>query len=123
METRSVGSMKKLYITKCNDSMLWYNQLVGYNVEYLSEDKEYYWSRDQGGYKNIVYKHDAILINDEDEDVIESLIDEVNILKEQVKMLIARSEYLEKHHDLDSGYRRSPGLNPPWVVTATGTQI
>jgi hypothetical protein len=112
--------MKKLYITKCNDSMLWYNQMVGQNVEYLSEDKDFYWSRDNGGYKNIVHKYHAIVVEDNDnvdtEAVIEFLIDEINILKEQVEMLIARSEYLEKLHDLDSGHR-SPGLNPPWIVT------
>lgn len=52
----------KLKIIKCRDSLMWYKDLVGHEVDYLREDSEYYWSRDNGGYTNIVHKSDAEVV-------------------------------------------------------------
>lgn len=56
--------MKAIKIIDCSDGHLWYANNVGDTVVYLGEDKEIpvYWSRDNGGYKNIVYTKDAELI-------------------------------------------------------------
>lgn len=56
--------MIAIKIIDCCDGHLWYATNVGETVVYLGEDKELpvYWSRDNGGYKNIIYKRDAELI-------------------------------------------------------------
>ena len=51
--------MKMITITGCTDSLLWYADRVGQQVVYLGEEDDIYWSRDSGGYKNIVWKKDA----------------------------------------------------------------
>lgn len=55
--------MKALKIIGCTDSMLWYARRVGDIVPYLGDDMDslgpIYWSRDNGGYKNIVFQKDA----------------------------------------------------------------
>jgi len=51
--------MKTITITGCTDSLLWYADRVGQQVVYLGEEDDIYWSRDSGGYKNIVWKKDA----------------------------------------------------------------
>jgi hypothetical protein len=51
--------MKMITITGCTDSLLWYADRVGQQVVYLGEESDIYWSRDSGGYKNIVWKKDA----------------------------------------------------------------
>lgn len=47
--------------------MLWYAQCVGKVVPFLGEDMDFkgpiYWSRDRGGYKNIVFQKDAEVID------------------------------------------------------------
>lgn len=58
--------MKRLRITKCSDSLLWYADLVGQQVPLVREIPEGYLSREPGGFTNIVRKEDAQLI-DEDE--------------------------------------------------------
>lgn len=59
--------MKALKITGCSDGMLWYAQCVGNVVPFLGEDMDFkgpiYWSRDRGGYKNIVFQKDAEVID------------------------------------------------------------
>ena len=56
--------MKAIKIIDCCDGHLWYANNINHTVVYLGEDKELpvYWSRDNGGYKNIVYKRDAEII-------------------------------------------------------------
>lgn len=58
--------MKAIKILRCSDSMLWYRERVGDIVPYLGSDTDtkgpIYWSRDNGGYKNIVFQKDAELI-------------------------------------------------------------
>jgi len=63
--------MKVLKILSCSDNLLWYSNKVGSTVPFLGEEIEYnqtgyisviYWSREDGGYKNIVYKKDAVVI-------------------------------------------------------------
>jgi len=51
--------MKTLTITGCTDGLLWYADRVGQQVVYLGEESDIYWSRDSGGYKNLVWKKDA----------------------------------------------------------------
>lgn len=50
-----------LHIVQCSDSMMWYRDKVGQDVVFVREDAEYFWSRDNGGYLNIVLKKDAYL--------------------------------------------------------------
>ena len=56
--------MKAIKIISCCDGHLWYAKNIGHTVVYLGEDKELpvYWSRDNGGYKNIVYRSDAEIV-------------------------------------------------------------
>lgn len=58
--------MKALKIINCSDSLMWYSGKVGAIVPYLGEDIDYkgsiYWSREDGGYKNIIFKKDAVVI-------------------------------------------------------------
>lgn len=61
--------MKALRIINCSDPLMWYREFIGMEVVYLGEDNDakgpIYWSRDGGGYKNIILKQDAELINSE----------------------------------------------------------
>ena len=63
--------MKKLKITQCSDSLLWYKGKIGQLVPYLGEDVDFkgpiYWSRDNGGYKNIVFRKDAEVVEVQDD--------------------------------------------------------
>ena len=53
---------KMLHIKHCSDGMMWYASRVGENVAFVREDAEYFWSRDNGGYINIVLKGDAEIV-------------------------------------------------------------
>lgn len=53
---------KMLHINQCSDGMMWYRTRVGEDVSFVREDAEYFWSRDNGGYLNIVLKRDATII-------------------------------------------------------------
>jgi len=59
--------MKALKITSCSDPLMWYRERIGAIVPFLGEDVDYkgpiYWSRDNGGYKNIILRRDAELID------------------------------------------------------------
>jgi len=55
----------KLKIIGCSDSQVWYRDRVGDTVQYLGREGDVYWSRDSGGYRNIVFLCDAVLIDDE----------------------------------------------------------
>jgi hypothetical protein len=57
--------MKKIFIKKCSDAMLWYAGLVGQTLEYVREDSEGYWSREPAGYLNVVRRKDAEVVTDE----------------------------------------------------------
>ena len=55
-----------LKIIKCNDSLMWYNKRVGDIVtlaRHPDSDPEVYWSRDNGGYLNIIRKTDAQVVD------------------------------------------------------------
>ena len=58
--------IKAIRILRCSDGMLWYSGRIGDVVPYLGSDTDakgpIYWSRDNGGYKNIVFQKDAELI-------------------------------------------------------------
>ena len=58
--------MKAIRILKCSDTIMWYRGMVGRTVLYLGSDIDakgpIYWSRDEGGYKNIILQCDAELI-------------------------------------------------------------
>jgi hypothetical protein len=54
--------MKKLLITGCTDSLMWYDKLVHQVVPFVREEKDYYISREPAGYINIVLKKDASII-------------------------------------------------------------
>ena len=60
----------KLKITSCSDPLMWYRDSIGHVVPFLGEENDYkgpiYWSRDNDGYKNIILKKDAELINSEE---------------------------------------------------------
>jgi hypothetical protein len=66
--------MKLLKITKCSDSMMWYASHIGQYVPYLGEGEDargpFYWSREDAGYKNIVLRDDAVIVdNQQQEDI------------------------------------------------------
>lgn len=108
--------MKKIFINKCSDSMMWYKKLVGQQVEYLSEDEDYYWSRDNGGYKNIILKQDADIVEEDSRQIDEF---KFQVLQQQVNALAARVAELESRQ-----LYRTPMWNvtfpndPPWKVTS-----
>lgn len=58
--------MKQLKIVNCRDPLMWYRNQIGSIVPYLGESDDIrgpiYWSREPAGYKNIVFKTDAELI-------------------------------------------------------------
>jgi hypothetical protein len=56
------GVVPCLFIKQCKDPMMWYADKVGQAVEFIREDRDGYWSRDKGGYLNIVKKTDAVVI-------------------------------------------------------------
>lgn len=55
----------KLKIIGCSDPHMWYSNRIGDTVDCRSREDDIYWSRDSGGYVNIVYVKDAILVDDE----------------------------------------------------------
>lgn len=55
--------MKKLLIKRCSDALMWYAGHVGEFVPYCGQEDTIYWSRDNGGFTNIVKKEDAIIVS------------------------------------------------------------
>lgn len=55
--------MRVLKIIDCSDSLMWYRNRIGDIVDFIGEDEQYYWSRDNGGYKNIVKKRDGLIMD------------------------------------------------------------
>ena len=57
---------KTLLITGCSDGMMWYAKRIGQMAEMLGEGTDtkgsFYWSREPGGYKNIILKQDAQIV-------------------------------------------------------------
>lgn len=53
---------KLIQIEQCSDMLMWYADQVGNRVPFIREDDQYYWSRDSGGYLNIVLKSDATIV-------------------------------------------------------------
>ncbi len=62
-----------LKVNRCSDSLLWYSRKVGQLIPYLGEDEDrrgpIFWSREDAGYKNIVFQCDAEIVE----------VDEINI--------------------------------------------
>ncbi len=56
--------MKKIKIIDCSDSLMWYRDKVGELVEFVREDKDFLWSREDAGYLNIVKKQDGQIVDD-----------------------------------------------------------
>lgn len=54
--------MKKLLITDCSDSLMWYAKHVGDTVDLVREYDDCYMSREHDGYANIVLKKDACIV-------------------------------------------------------------
>ena len=59
-----------LKVNQCSDSLLWYNKKVGQLIPYLGEDEDrrgpIFWSREDAGYKNIVFQCDAEIVEVEE---------------------------------------------------------
>jgi len=55
--------MTKLLIKRCRDPLMWYARHVGELVPYCGQESTTYWSRDNGGFTNIVKKEDAIVVS------------------------------------------------------------
>lgn len=55
--------MKRVYIERCSDSLLWYANRVGEYVPFLREIDEGYLSREPAGYTNIVRREDGRVID------------------------------------------------------------
>lgn len=59
--------MIKLKIINCSDSLMWYRDKVGQEVELLYKIGNWYMSREDSGLANIVLVKDAIVIKDSHE--------------------------------------------------------
>ena len=57
--------MKALKITKCNDAMKWYADLIGQTVPLVGDTGLEYVSREPEGYINYVDHEDAEVYDDE----------------------------------------------------------
>lgn len=55
--------MKKILITGCSDSSFWYADMVGRYVAYEGDYEDGYFSREPGGYLNIVLYKDGEVID------------------------------------------------------------
>ena len=64
MKKKQPLGIMKLHIKQCRDPLMWYSRKIGEDVDFVREDKDYYWSRDDGGYINIVHKTDADIIEE-----------------------------------------------------------
>lgn len=62
MGQRREVSVRKLRITGCSDSSMWYAGKVGELVDLLGADRREYLSREPAGYVNIVRKTDAEVV-------------------------------------------------------------
>ena len=54
---------KRLLITQCSDSMMWYANKIGQEVDFIREESDCYISREDAGFVNIVKKCDALVLN------------------------------------------------------------
>lgn len=45
---------------------MWYRDIINQTVPLIGVEENYYWSREPDGYKNIVLKSDAIIIEQEE---------------------------------------------------------
>ncbi|ASN72210.1 hypothetical protein 3S15_24 [uncultured Caudovirales phage] len=58
-----------LRIDRCSDPLMWYREHVGYLADYRSQDADGYWSREPGGYTNVVRPADATVLELDDETI------------------------------------------------------
>ena len=54
--------MQVIKIEFCSDQLFWYNSHVGEFFEVLKTEEDVYWVREPSGYKNIVLKKDATIV-------------------------------------------------------------
>jgi hypothetical protein len=47
---------------------MWYRNHTGKEVPYLGKEDNYYWSREDAGWKNIVLQKDAEIIKDKEDE-------------------------------------------------------
>jgi hypothetical protein len=59
-----MSNTKKIRIIDCRDPMMWYLDHIGREFIILEEDDLSYMVRDVQGYRNIVYKDDAELLDE-----------------------------------------------------------
>lgn len=52
----------KIIINKCDDSMLWYSNKIGEQLDIVKELSNVYLCREDAGYVNIVKKTDATFL-------------------------------------------------------------
>jgi hypothetical protein len=56
------NNISGLLIKKCNDPLFWYSKKIGKIVPYVNESHDYFLSREDAGYINIVMKSDCEII-------------------------------------------------------------
>lgn len=120
------SKVRTIKIISCTDRMMWYADRVGAEVVYLGEENNYYWSRDDGGYKNIVYKKDARLLVDRTSDPDILIDNRITHLSEQIDQLTARLVRLEAISVPSIQYpHMGPVVNPwqPVFVPQTGPSV
>lgn len=54
--------MKYLKIVDCSDPLMWYSKKIGKCVPLLQQYEDYYMSREDAGFANIVKLKDAIVV-------------------------------------------------------------
>lgn len=85
-------------IVRCSDALMWYRDKVGTTVEAIGEEADMYWARDDGGYKNIVWKKDCEIIESHRikmNPTIEGLAKQLEELTAQVEFLSERISQME----------------------------
>jgi len=60
----------KLKIVDCHDSLMWYAKHIGECFPFVRMVEEGFMSREPAGYLNIVRYYDAILLDENDNEVI-----------------------------------------------------
>lgn len=52
----------KLKILRCREELSWYKDKIGHIVEMAGMDEKYYWTKDDSGAKNVIWKQDAEIV-------------------------------------------------------------
>jgi len=54
----------KVRIKNSKYNHTWYAKMLGKTVEVERECEEFYWAREPAGHINIIFKEDAVIVND-----------------------------------------------------------